>query len=534
MQSNGFGLTVSRFFQGLTDQELRKFLDPNVLPLLDALFDGCISGEMLCRVVTNLVDFDLLLGDSKGRQLIFDCLPSHKLSELETRVGRSINAESVSRWTKSEIDELRDFFSLVEELMVQPDSPSTVTITPNYDLFEHQRKAVSKLIPLLSTGERRAVLHLPTGVGKTRTAMHVVANILRIHDPSVVVWLASGRELLEQAVQAFKEAWMNLGTRPVALGRMWGNRTPDLESFSDGFLAVGLAKGWSVNSRKDPDWAVKLSNRVRLVVFDEAHQSIARTYQQITDDLTFHYSCALLGLTATPGRTWADIDEDGRLAEFFAESKVTLEVPGDNPIDFLIQNGYLAKPKFQTLFSQPGPVLEKEDLIGISEGLDIPEKNVAELSMSEQYVAKVLESINQLLNEGHKRVLVFAASVEHAKTLCAILIAREIRGYVITSLTSKRVRSNAIKIFKSDDDIPMVMVNFGVLTTGFDVPLASAVVIARPTRSLVLFSQMVGRAIRGPKAGGTEECTIVTIVDPNLPGFGDVANAFLNWEDVWQ
>ena len=45
---------------------------------------------------------------------------------------------------------------------------------------------------------------------------------------------------------------------------------------------------------------------------------------------------------------------------------------------------------------------------------------------------------------------------------------------------------------------------------------------------------MVGRAIRGPKAGGTETCVIVTVVDPSLPGFGDVVSAFLNWEDVWQ
>ena len=80
----------------------------------------------------------------------------------------------------------------------------------------------------------------------------------------------------------------------------------------------------------------------------------------------------------------------------------------------------------------------------------------------------------------------------------------------------------------------MILVNYGVLTTGFDAPKASAVVIARPTRSLVLFSQMVGRAIRGPKAGGTEACEVVTVVDPSLPGFGDVAAAFLNWEDVWQ
>ena len=75
--------------------------------------------------------------------------------------------------------------------------------------------------------------------------------------------------------------------------------------------------------------------------------------------------------------------------------------------------------------------------------------------------------------------------------------------------------------------------NFGVLTTGFDAPAASAALIARPTKSLVLYSQMVGRVIRGPKAGGTDRCEVVTVVDTTLPGFGDVAEAFTNWEDVW-
>ena len=386
----------------------------------------------------------------------------------------------------------------------------------------------------MAQDERRAVLHLPTGVGKTRTAMHVVADSLRAYEPSVVIWLASGKELLDQAVGAFKEAWTHLGTRPLQIGTMWGDRMPDLDSFSDGFLAIGLAKGWAVISRTDPDWAARLAPRVRLVVFDEAHQSIARTYRRITDDLTLDFRCSLLGLTATPGRTWADIDKDGELAEFFSGNKVTLEVPGDNPIEYLIENGFLSRPIFRTLFSKPGLSINDSELTRIAGDLDIPEEIVSALSMSEQYVMAVLGAIEELLGAGHRRVLVFAATVEHAQVLTAILVARDIWSNVVTGLTPERVRDRAIRTFKSDDEVPMVLVNFGVLTTGFDAPKASAVVIARPTQSLVLFSQIVGRAIRGPKAGGTETCEILTVVDPSLPGFGDIAAAFLNWEDVWQ
>ena len=530
----GPGLTVAWFLDSLPDRELRRFLDPGVLSVLDAIFGGRIEGEDLRRVARTLVDFDVLLGERKGRRLVINLIPEKKRAELETRVGRAITAAGANEWTESELRRLRDFFGLVEERIVPPAVPPTDTITPAYSLFDHQRNAVRKLAPLLAQDERRAVLHLPTGVGKTRTAMHVVADSLRAHEPSVVVWLASGKELLEQAVVAFKEAWTHLGTRPLQIGTMWGDRMPDLDCFSDGFLTVGLAKGWAVISRTDPDWALRISRRVRLVVFDEAHQSIARTYRRITEELTLDFRCALLGLTATPGRTWADIDKDGELAEFFGGNKVTLEVPGENPIEYLIANDFLARPSFRTLLSRPGLAFGEKELARIARGLDIPEEIVTALSMSEQYVTAVLDAIEELLDAGHRRVLVFAATVQHAWTLSAILVARDVRSNVVTGLTPVRARAHAIRTFKSDDEVPMVLVNYGVLTTGFDAPKASAVVIARPTRSLVLFSQMVGRAIRGPKAGGTETCEIVTVVDPSLPGFGDVAAAFLNWEDVWQ
>ena len=270
------------------------------------------------------------------------------------------------------------------------------------------------------------------------------------------------------------------------------------------------------------------------MIFDEAHQSIARTYRQITEELTLNFQCALLGLTATPGRTWDDIDEDGKLAEFFSGSKVSLEVPGNNPIEYLIDNGFLARPIFRTFLSKPGINIGNNELARISDALEIPEEIVASLSMSEQYVTAVLEGIMELLDTGHRRVLVFAATVDHARVLTAILTARDVQSYIVTGSTPIRVRQQAIKTFKSDREESIVLVNFGVLTTGFDAPKASAIVIARPTRSLVLYSQMVGRAIRGPKAGGTKTCEILTVVDPSLPGFGDVTEAFLNWEDVWQ
>ena len=528
------GLTITAFFRSLADEDLRRFVDDDILSALDAIFGGRIANDDLLRVMLKLVDFDTMLRDSHLRGLIVSLVPKEKQSELEDRIGRRASPMEIDQWTDEEINNLCDFFSVIDaDRTILPPVSRDTEVVPGYGLFYHQRVTAAKLMLLLGEDDRRAVLHLPTGVGKTRTAMHIVAEVLRRNEPSVVVWLASGKELLEQAVSAFDEAWRHLGTRPLQVRSMWGDSEPVLDRLSDGFLAVGLAKAWAMLSRTDPNWATRLSSRVRLVVFDEAHQSIARTYRRISDDLTLDHRCALLGLTATPGRTWADIDADGELAECFSCNKVTLDVPGDNPIDFLIEGGYLARPTFRTLFAQPGLAIDDSELARISASLDIPTGIVAALSMSEQYVTAVLGAIEELLGRDHRRVLVFAATVAHARVLTAVLVARGVRSEAVTGLTPARVRDRAIRAFRSDDEVPMVIVNFGVLTTGFDAPKVSAAVIARPTKSLVLYSQMVGRVIRGPKAGGTESCEIVTVVDPSLPGFGDVAAAFLNWEDVW-
>lgn len=525
-------MTVTRFLNGISDRDARGFLNTEVLSILDPLFGGRIQGEELRGVVRILTDFKLLLSEPPARRTVVRLLSDQKRTELAQRLGRS-TTKLDDHCTAADVQEMCDFFGLAEDPVEPEPRPSSRTVTPNYGLFDHQRTAVRELIPLLAQDERRAVLHLPTGVGKTRTAMHVVAHWLRSQEPAVVVWLASTQELLEQAQDAFAEAWTHLGTRPVDCGSAWGQRMPDLADFRDGLLVLGLAKALAMLNRDDPFRLGHLARRVGLVVFDEAHQSIAPTYRRITDELAMGYGCAVLGLTATPGRTWADIDADEKLADYYGGNKVTLTAPGGDPIRHLIDQGYLARPQFRTLFAKPGAQIDLPDLRRVESMLDIPQSVVAALSLSEQYVSAVISAVEDLLTRDHLRVLVFAATVSHAHLLAAVLIARGTRTEVITAQTSKQVRERAIRAFRWPDDRPMVLVNYGVLTTGFDAPGITAVVIARPTLSLVLYSQMVGRGLRGPKAQGTESCEIVTVVNPALPGFGNLAEAFLNWEDVW-
>ncbi len=172
------------------------------------------------------------------------------------------------------------------------------------------------------------------------------------------------------------------------------------------------------------------------------------------------------------------------------------------------------------------------DLQRIRTALDIPQDILERLAEDEQRNLAIIARCEQL-QEIHQRMILFAASVFHAHLIANVLRARGLTASAITTRTPSEQRKNLINAFKSPEGPPRILCNFGVLTTGFDAPQTSCVVIARPTSSLVLYSQMVGRAIRGPLAGGNENATIVTVIDQALPGFRSVAEAFANWEDIW-
>lgn len=429
---------------------------------------------------------------------------------------------------------LLDFFSVAEPPEDPPLPASVQEIAPVHGLFPHQRLAARRALAALVQEPHRVLLHMPTGSGKTRTAMSVICQLLNEREPMLVVWLAHSEELCEQAIEEFGAAWRVLGNRPVLAHRWWGPHELDPAELSDGLLVAGLSKVYAAALR---EFSVigQISGQVGLVVMDEAHQAVAETYQHVLDLLTQAGSPApLLGLTATPGRTWNEIEEDERLAEFFFRRKVTLEVPGyDSPIEYLIEEGYLARTHFESLNYESGVELTDQDWRDLARFLEIPSRIVRQLAEDESRNLLIVHRAETMIRN-HQRLLIFAATVDHALLLATVLRARGVAAHAVTGSTPSEERARLIAEYKSDAAEPRVLVNFGVLTQGFDAPRTSGAIIARPTESLVLYSQMVGRATRGTRAGGNEQAEIVTVVDTGLPGFASLTEAFHNWEDVWR
>lgn len=510
-----------------------------VLRLMDA---DLVSDEKLRALAKDMVDPIGVLVDVRTREQLVDSLPVAKIQELAgafdvsreplLSLPRRLHAALAQA---DNLTPLFEFFGLAsDERAAGVHRPATLELEAGYGLFPHQRTAARRTLSQLDQEPRRVLLHMPTGAGKTRTAMHVVCDHLRTHGPSLVIWLANSPELLEQAAEEVQNAWRNLGDRSLTLARYWGSFAPDLGNLRDGVLVGGLQKLHALLARNAND-LLRLGDRTTLTVVDEAHQAIAPTYRNVIEALSQkHPQGRLLGLSATPGRTWADIDADAKLSEFFGRRKVTLEVPGyPDPVEYLMAEGYLARPTFRTLNHSLCAGLSCDDKADLASALDVPPEMLEQLGEDEQRNLKIVTEVEDLLRR-HRRIIVFAASVRHAHLVRAVLTARGHEALVVTGDMNPAVRERAIRRYKGNAPDPIVMCNFGVLTTGFDAPKTSAAVIARPTRSLVLYSQMVGRATRGPRAGGNAEAEIVTVVDPDLPGFGDVAEAFKNWEDIWR
>lgn len=539
-RAGGMAMRYEDLFARLDDDDIVELLGRGAVRLIRTLDPQRTSTSSLGELAGSMYPAAVMLRDEAKRRLLLESLPATEASALVDALGGTRDASPWSALLSMRIrpggeveEKLFDFFGLsAPTLDISESAPAIAEASPVYGLFPHQRVAANEVLTALRTVPHKTLLHMPTGAGKTRTSMHVIADVLRAQEPSLVVWLAFSEELCEQAASEFEYAWQELGNRPVEVFRYWGGRKIDVESTHDGFVVLGLAKAFAT-AKRDAQVLARLADRSSLVVFDEAHQALAPAYRFVLEGLAErHLDTPLLGLSATPGRTWNDPEKDAELAALFNRNKVTLRVAGfDNPVDYLIEEGYLARPVFEAIEHQ-GQELTSDEVQALTESLDIPPSLLEDLAADEKRNLLIIDRVEQLAAQ-HQRILVFAATVEHAYLLSTVLNARGVEAAAVTGTTERTQRAALIDRYKSDLPGCRVLCNYGVLTTGFDAPRTSAAVIARPTQSLVLYSQMVGRAIRGTRAGGNAEALIVTIVDTNLPGFGQPRDAFINWEDVW-
>ena len=431
-----------------------------------------------------------------------------------------------------------------------------------YELLDYQYYIKQRVLTNLNSGNllERMLIHMPTGTGKTKTCMHIITNYINftLEEKGLVIWIAHSTELLQQAYDTFVSVWGHLGNGPIIAYKLWGNKEiNDLDLQLNGVVFCGLAKLMSI-TESNLKLYERLKKDCRLIVFDEAHKAAANKTRKIVEDfmrLPENYeNRSLIGLTATPGRTTADSYDNNLFTHMFGATLIPLDshifnqinygklkalntVAEENIIKYFQERRILAKMIPEKLkYKQQFTEQELQILGSALKDMGFDDKEYTEeqltiLARNKERNLAIMEKLRSL-NIERKPTIVFACSVEHAKMLSAMLTLEGIHNSLVLGEMDSMDRKNAIEVFKKRDSGVDIIINYEVLTTGFDSKNIKCVFITRPTKSIVLYSQMLGRGLRGPLMGGNEECILVD-VDDNLQAF-DNETAFSHFNDYWR
>ena len=413
-------------------------------------------------------------------------------------------------------------------------------------LHDYQRHIVGNIVDVLQDAPKdgsakRGMISLPTGAGKTRVTVQAIVQAIRdgIYRGGVL-WVADRDELCEQAVEAWRQVWSSKGTAamPLRISRMWGGQQPPPVATSELHVVVATIQTLHARlSRENAAYA--FIGDFGLVVFDEAHRSIAPSYTSVMDEIGLtrwrrHDEPFLLGLTATPYRGHDEAETD-RLAKRYGRNRLDHGAfSSDEPISVvgrLQEMGVLAQADHETI-SGGSFSLDKGELAEI-EAMPRPawlprsvEQRIASDTNRTLRIVDAYESHIAKTNPDWP-TLIFATSVEHAQTVAALLNTKGVTARAVSGTTDRGVRRRVVDDFRAGKI--NVLVNYGVFREGFDAPKTRAILVARPVYSPNLYFQMIGRGLRGPKNGGSERCLVINVQD-NIDNFNrQLAFADLDW-----
>ncbi len=487
------------------------------------------------------------LSNKNFRKILFEKFTRDELKEIskqlnlkETNINKILNIIINFEWSSSneklkillKLIGVPEFILDIEDNSINLDynnkiKPLLLLENKNYQNIKpfkylkwYQYQLTSKILENINSKLYKAILSMPTGTGKTRTAMEIVCNYLLMNPSKLVFWVANTKELLEQAKEEFKQIWTYLGNKEIQINIINGNfNLNEIENNSFNIISFQNLLNKSKNLKK---------LNIGLVIVDEAHMAIATKWKEsLNDIIRLDLGTSLIGLTATPIR--GDEVSSKDLFNFFDKRVFEISFSKEQNIyKYLIQNKYLAVPKYESIKGI------NIDLKKLNLEIDFSDKVLKEISLNKIRNLRIVDKLKKILGNpsNSNQVLFFASSVEHSKMINYWLNKNSYSSFHIDGSLDKKSRSSVINSFKKGKI--RVLCNYGVLSTGFDVPKIDCIMITRPTTSEVLHSQMVGRGLRGPKLGGTETCLIVEVED-NIINFGkNKIPTFEKYKEKWE
>lgn len=317
----------------------------------------------------------------------------------------------------------------------------------------YQAEATSAVRAALAAGKRRVLIVAPTGAGKTTVAADIARRA--VERGRSLLFVAHRRELIQQALERLEREHLRCGV----IMRGHPQRDPRAQ------VQVASVQTLMARAKREP------LPPFDLMFIDEAHRSMAATYQWLLAQCP---AAIVLGLTATPTRL------DGRgLGDCFDHMHVVAQVKD------LVAQGYLVRPR---LFAPYRPDL---DAIKIRSGDYAAGEAEAVMDKSE-LVADIVSTWTAKARS--LRTVLFAAGIAHSKHLCEAFCSAGVRAEHIDGGTDKVTRAAALHRLATG--ATELLCNVDILTEGWDLPGLECTILARPTKSVVLYLQMVGRGMR--------------------------------------
>ena len=217
------------------------------------------------------------------------------------------------------------------------------------------------------------------------------------------------------------------------------------------------------------------------------------------------------------------------MASIFDNKLVKPNIGHKNDIIALQEMGILSKLRRKSISIDEDVSMTQKEKEYASTYLELPPSLLDKIAINKKRNILIVANILEQVRAG-RQCIVFACSVNHSILLSTLLNLKSIKTYPIYGNMSETSRRVAIESFKKSET--KVLTNYGVLTTGFDAPNIEVIVVARPTKSIVLYSQMIGRGLRGPKVGGKSNNLLIDIID-NIEGFGEESNIYDFFTGYW-
>lgn len=333
----------------------------------------------------------------------------------------------------------------------------------SYKLRPYQQEASDKAIDFFKSKKKNnSIMVLPTGSGKSL----VIAEIANRLNDHVLIFQPS-KEILEQN-------FLKLQSYGFLDCSIYSASFNSKEISKVTFAMIGSV-------RNKPE----LFSHFKYIIIDECHGVNAKG--GMYDDFISKLDCKVLGLTATPYRLSSD-GYGGSILKFITRTRPRIfsEMIYHVQIKELADVGFLAKMEYYQI-----NIVDPSKLQVNSTGADYTDKSVQKHYSDIQFNQKLKEVIERLLKAGRKNILVFTRFVSEAKELSDYFNGL---AEMVSGETPKKEREQILNDFKSGQI--RIVTNVGVLTTGFDFPELETIVLARPTMSLALYYQMVGRGMR--------------------------------------